>query len=113
MSCLIPLILSNEIQSNSNQRLREFNPQIESSNYLVINPNASDLRLERRWPAEYFIQLIQEIRVLKPEIFLVLIGNKQEANYVKEIAKHFQEDNHVIDSSGLKFYPLLQIDATW
>ena len=107
---LIPLILSNEIQSNSNQRLREFNPQIELSNYLVINPNASDLRLERRWPAEYFIQLIQEIRVLKPEMFLVLIGNKQEANYVKEIAKHFQQDNHVIDSSGkLKLDELIAV----
>ena len=107
---LIPLILSNEIQSNSNQRLREFNPQIESSNYLVINPNASDLRLERRWPAEYFIQLIQEIRFLKPEMFFVLIGNKQEANYVKEIAKHFQEDNQVIDSSGkLKLDELIAV----
>ena len=107
---LIPLILSNEIQSNSNQRLREFNPQIESSNYLVINPNASDLRLERRWPAEYFIQLIQEIRCLKPEMFFVLIGNKQEANYVKEIAKHFQEDNQVIDSSGkLKLDELIAV----
>ena len=107
---LIPLILSNEIQSNSNQRLREFNPQIELSNYLVINPNASDLRLERRWPAEYFIQLIQEIRVLKPEMFLVLIGNKQEASYVKEIAKHFNQDNWIIDSSGkLKLDELIAV----
>jgi len=107
---LIPLILSNEIQSNSIQKLREFNPQIEPFNYLVINPNASDLRLERRWPAEYFIQLIQEIRVLKPEILIVLIGNKQEANYVNEIAKHFQEDNHVIDSSGkLKLDELIAV----
>ena len=107
---LIPLILSNEIQSNAIQRLREFNPQIESLNYLVINPNASDLRLERRWPAEYFIQLIQEIRVLKPEMFLVLIGNKQEAIYVNEIAKHFQQDNRVIDSSGkLKLDELIAV----
>ena len=107
---LIPLILSDEIQSNSIQKLREFNPQIEPFNYLVINPNASDLRLERRWPAEYFIQLIQEIRVLKPEMFLVLIGNKQEAKYVNEIAKHFQQDNRVIDSSGkLKLDELIAV----
>jgi ADP-heptose:LPS heptosyltransferase len=107
---LIPLILSNEIQSNSNQKLREFNPQIEPFNYLVINPNASDLRLERRWPAEYFIQLIQEIRLLKPEMLIVLIGNKLEANYVNEIAKHFQEDNRVIDSSGkLKLDELIAV----
>ena len=107
---LIPLILSNEIQSNSIQKLREFNPQIEPFNYLVINPNASDLRLERRWPAEYFIQLIQEIRVLKPDMLIVLIGNKQEANYVNEIAKHFLHDNRVIDSSGkLKLDELIAV----
>ena len=107
---LIPLILSDEIQSDSIRKLREFNPKIEPFNYLVINPNASDLRLERRWPAEYFIQLIQEIRVLKPEMLIVLIGNKQEANYVNEIAKHFQEDNHVIDSSGkLKLDELIAV----
>ena len=107
---LIPLILSDEIQSDSIRKLREFNPKIEPFNYLVINPNASDLRLERRWPAEYFIQLIQEIRVLKPEMLIVLVGNKQEANYVNEIAKHFQEDNHVIDSSGkLKLDELIAV----
>ena len=107
---LIPLILSNEIESNSIQKLREFNPQIESFNYLVINPNASDLRLERRWPAEYFIQLIQEIRVLKPEMFLILIGNKQEANYVSMISKHFLHDNRVVDSSGkLKLDELIAV----
>jgi ADP-heptose:LPS heptosyltransferase len=107
---LIPLNLSNEIQSNAIQKLRTFNPLIESFNYLVINPNASDLRLERRWPAEYFIELIQEIRVLNPEMFLVLIGNKQEANYVKEIVKYFQEDNRVIDTSGkLKLDELIAV----
>jgi ADP-heptose:LPS heptosyltransferase len=107
---LIPLNLSNEIQSNAIQKLRTFNPLIESFNYIVINPNASDLRLERRWPAEYFIELIQEIRVLNPEMFLVLIGNKQEANYVKEIVKYFQEDNRVIDTSGkLKLDELIAV----
>jgi len=107
---LIPLILSNEIQSNSIQKLREYNPLIESFNYLVINPNASDLRLERRWPAEYFIQLIQEIRVLKPEMILVLIGNKQEASYVNQISKHFLHDNRVVDSSGkLKLDELIAV----
>ena len=107
---LIPLILSNEIQSNSNLKLREFNPKIEPFNYSVINPNASDLRLERRWPAEYFIQLIQEIRVLKPDMLIVLIGNKQEANYVNEIAQHFLHDNRVIDSSGkLKLDELIAV----
>lgn len=97
---LIPLILSDELQSISQHKLREFNPQIEPFKYLVINPNASDLRLERRWPAEYFIQLIQEIRKFKSELFLILIGNKQEAEYVSGISKHYISDDRVVDTSG-------------
>jgi ADP-heptose:LPS heptosyltransferase len=107
---LIPLILSDEVQSISQHKLREFNPQIEPFKYLVINPNASDLRLERRWPAEYFIQLIQEIRKFKPELFLIIIGNKQEAEYVSGIFKHFVSDDRVVNTSGkLKLDELIAV----
>ena len=80
-------------ESNSNRKLGEFNPLIESFNYFVINPNASDFHFERRWPVEYFIQLVQEIRKLKPELFLVIIGINQVAEYISLISKDFVSDN--------------------
>lgn len=58
-------------------------------NYIVINPNASDLRYERRWPAENFISLIRKIRAEKPELAIYLIGGKSESEYVHDIHKHF------------------------
>jgi ADP-heptose:LPS heptosyltransferase len=68
--------------------------------FIIINPNASDLRLERRWPRTSFIRLIEEIRINHPEIQIVLIGNKQESEYVGSISEVFKNDAGVIDSSG-------------
>jgi ADP-heptose:LPS heptosyltransferase len=53
--------------------------------YIVINPNASDLRLERRWPAENFIATIEHFFLNYPGYQLVLIGNKAEAPYAGKI----------------------------
>lgn len=72
---------------------------IEQGKYIVINPNASDLRLERRWPANNFILLIERISKQFPDHKIVLIGSKGEAEYVGSIASYFKNEN-VIDTSG-------------
>ncbi|MFA4888105.1 MAG: glycosyltransferase family 9 protein [Candidatus Omnitrophota bacterium] len=55
-------------------------------NYIVVNPNASDLLLERRWPKEYFIELINAlVKVWDGYIFCV--GSPQEAFYVATLCE--------------------------
>lgn len=66
--------------------------------YILINPNASDLRLERRWLSENVIQLIKILEVEYPDFKIILIGDKNEVPYVHSIAK--QLGTNVIDSSG-------------
>ena len=78
-----------------------------SGDYIVVNPNASDLRIERRWPQENFSELINKIvyqfRIERrwpqenfselinkivyayPENKIVLIGSSAESNYVNNI----------------------------
>lgn len=73
---------------------------MRTNTYWVINPNASDLRYERRWPATKFIQLIQELLLNYPEIELILIGSKNEHDYVQTISREFQGEDRVIDLSG-------------
>ena len=54
---------------------------IEQGRYLVVNPNASDLMIERRWPADRFAALID--RVLESyDLSVVLIGSRAERAYV-------------------------------
>lgn len=72
---------------------------LSDGGYVVINPNASDLRLERRWPAESFIELTQWL--LKETPFrIVFIGAKQETAYVNEICRQFTDNVNVINLAG-------------
>jgi ADP-heptose:LPS heptosyltransferase len=52
--------------------------------YLVVNPNASDLLLERRWAAEKFAELIERLVALH-ESPVVLIGTAAERPYVSQL----------------------------
>lgn len=72
----------------------------EGEKYIVVNPNASDLRLERRWPKKSFTDVLAFLLTHYPSHKVVLIGNKTEAEYVNEIALTFEKDLNLIDSSG-------------
>jgi ADP-heptose:LPS heptosyltransferase len=55
----------------------------EDAPYIVINPNASDLLLERRWPMEYFALAIHELAARGYRS--VLVGARSEAAYVSQL----------------------------
>ena len=71
-----------------------------SEKYIVINPNASDLRLERRWPKESYIEAITYALQKHGEYTLILIGNKEEAVYVKEILTAIPANPRLVNSAG-------------
>jgi ADP-heptose:LPS heptosyltransferase len=75
-------------------------PTLKINNYIVINPNASDLRLERRWPQKNYIELIRELRSKYPEYPIFLIGNKAEMVYVEKIMTAFESVKDVISFAG-------------
>jgi ADP-heptose:LPS heptosyltransferase len=68
--------------------------------YTVINANASDLLLERRWPMAKYIQLIVELTACGEQV--VLIGAKSEADYVARIASRLPPSARArtVDTSG-------------
>lgn len=53
---------------------------------VVLNPNAGQLSLERRWPASYFAELARAL-VLEDGLAVVLVGAPSEAEYVADIAR--------------------------
>ncbi|MDP1745782.1 MAG: glycosyltransferase family 9 protein [Bacteroidota bacterium] len=68
--------------------------------YIVVNPNASDLRLERRWGPENFATLIHKICDEFPEHKVILIGAGNETEYIGMLSSQLQAKKNVIDSSG-------------
>jgi ADP-heptose:LPS heptosyltransferase len=75
---------------------------INIKNFIVINPNASDLRIERRWPAENFITLTNQLLEKYPEIKIVLTGSLDEKDFVDRIYEKINEKHHpnVINTAG-------------
>jgi len=53
--------------------------------YVVVNPNASDLLLERRWPPDYFRKVISEF--IRHGVCVVLIGAPDEEKYVSDLLR--------------------------
>jgi ADP-heptose:LPS heptosyltransferase len=68
--------------------------------YLVVNPNASDLLLERRWPAPQVVALLE--RLAREGRQTVLVGDASERGYVAELvaALSAAARRQVIDTAG-------------
>ena len=74
----------------------------EGNLLIAVNPNAGpELAPQlKRWPAEYFVELINKISDKYPNVFIVLIGSKGEKAYVQAIADKVKRKNRVINIAG-------------
>lgn len=63
---------------------------IDGGDVLVgVNPNASDLSVERRWPAANFVELIDRLLARAP-VKVMLTGGPADAAYVRGIAEQLE-----------------------
>jgi ADP-heptose:LPS heptosyltransferase len=82
--------------------------------YVIINPNASDLRVERRWPGNSVVELIQMLRRTYPEKIFLLTGSSGEASWVKKIQDTLDAEarEKVYNTAGLfnifEFFALIE-----
>ena len=70
--------------------------------YIVINPNASDLRIERRWGESSYINLINLIAEQYPDKQIILTGSSEETVYVEHIYNGTDEKyrHNVVNTAG-------------
>lgn len=67
--------------------------------YVVINPNAGELALERRWSTEKFAKLADEVAALYG-CKLVVIGAPSERDYVAGMLRKVRAQDVLVDLSG-------------
>jgi ADP-heptose:LPS heptosyltransferase len=84
------------------QTVQNINQKLNTTlhKYIVVNPNASDLRLERRWHSENYVLLINKICKEFPDYKIILIGAANEAEYVNRLSSELISEKNVLDSSG-------------
>jgi ADP-heptose:LPS heptosyltransferase len=68
-----------------------------ASRYLVVNPNASDLLVERRWPAERFAVLIDRL-IARFELPIILIGAPLDRPHVATVASQIRAGNERVQN---------------
>ncbi len=68
--------------------------------YIVVNPNASELLLERRWPGDYVVEAVTRLASLDHQV--ALIGARDEAPYVEGLCERLSEETRrqVVNTAG-------------
>ena len=82
------------------------------SPFIVVNVNASELRVERRWGTDNFSSLINQLAEKFPDHTFVLSGVKNESSYVNEVIRQIQPTHRhrIIDvSSKLSIKEFMQL----
>jgi ADP-heptose:LPS heptosyltransferase len=96
-----PIRLRDSDQISLNAKLEMLPGWGSSQRFIVVNPNASDLLLERRWPVDYVITAIE--RLTREGFNLVLVGSRGEADYVAGIVARLSVEakRRVFNTAGL------------
>lgn len=98
---LYPFNITDTVRMSYRRKITEITGSLPDD-YVVINPNASDLRIERRWPAENFAQLIKNLRLKYPEKIFLLIGTANEQKWVSGVYNRLDEKarKYVYNTAG-------------
>jgi ADP-heptose:LPS heptosyltransferase len=73
---------------------------LNTDSYWVVNPNASDLRLERRWDAEQFVAMMDALLDRNPSLHIALCGSKAEQSYVNGIELKCKHRERIVNLAG-------------
>ncbi len=99
---LFPFRVTQEEKDSCQKKLGSLHSEV-ISRYIVINPNASDLRVERRWPLEKFASLITRLSAEFPDLNFYLIGTKNENEWVQQLLQLITEPakEKVFNTAGM------------
>jgi ADP-heptose:LPS heptosyltransferase len=73
--------------------------RLDPAGYVVVNPNASDLMIERRWPVERFAELVDRL-VEIPGPVVVLVGSRAERSHVERLYQMITRPERVVNLAG-------------
>lgn len=69
--------------------------------YIVVNPNAGELALQRRWMPERFHELLQRLLNAFPSVHFVAVGSPSERTHVASVLSDLSTHPRIINLAGL------------
>ena len=83
---------------------REFNPQ--KNKIVLINPNASELLIQRRWPQQNYVQLIKMILDKCSSAIVLITGDPREREEAQLLKENVQNDRCINFAGKVTFAQL-------
>jgi len=69
------------------------------NSWIVINVNAGELCIHRRWPKQYFVTIIEALQK-RTEAGIFLIGNENELGYTTELINMLGDTVRIVNLCG-------------
>lgn len=73
--------------------------KLEKSKIIIVNVNVGELCIERRWPKNHFISLVNSLAEY-PWLSFIFIGTKDDYNYVQTIVDSLNRKGRIINLAG-------------
>jgi len=73
--------------------------KLEDTRIIIVNVNAGELCLERRWPREHFISLVNSLAEY-PGLSFVFIGTREDYNYVQTVIDSLDRKVRSVNLAG-------------
>ena len=84
--------------------IADFDPQTQR--VVLINPNASELLIQRRWPPPYYVQLIKMILDKCPRALVLITGDPREREEAQQLKEQVANDR-CVNFAGKVTFPQL------
>ena len=76
---------------------------------VLINPNASELLIQRRWPPEYYAQLIKMILDHSPHTLVLITGDPREREEAQTLKENVGHQRCVNFAGKIRFHQLTHL----
>jgi ADP-heptose:LPS heptosyltransferase len=97
--------VSAESQERVRRAIQKIYPQLRVGQSLVlINPNASEFLPQRKWPLEYYTQLIRLIVQHHPEHLILLTGSPAEREEINIVVQGVGSQNCLNFAGEVPFF---------
>ncbi|MDO8602384.1 MAG: glycosyltransferase family 9 protein [Candidatus Omnitrophota bacterium] len=73
--------------------------KIENAKKIVINVNVGNMCLERRWPKDYYVSLLNNL-ARYPDLFFIFIGSDFDRAYVQSVIDSLEKKDRIINLAG-------------
>lgn len=99
--------VSDQAKATVREKIRALYPKLDAHQKIfLVNPNASEFLPQRKWPLEYYTELIKLVLSRHPDYLILMTGAPTERPEIQTIADAVQNERCINFAGEVKFSEL-------